>query len=149
MKPSDLVFLEKALVEANKALQHNEVPVGAVIVHDGVIVGRGYNQRITKKNGLLHAEIVAIAEACQHLGNWRLDDCLMYVTLEPCAMCTGAMIESRMKKVYFGALDEKTGCVLSQYTLLDDRLLPHHVEYEYTPHYDCKQLLIDFFAEKR
>jgi tRNA(adenine34) deaminase len=149
MKPEHLEFWEEAFIEAKKAENLNEVPVGAVIVQNGVIVGRGHNQRITQNNALLHAEIVAIADACKILGTWRLDHCEMFITLEPCAMCTGASIESRLKKIYFGALDEKTGCVLSQYTLLDDHLLPHRVEYEYVPQEPCKQILIDFFSTKR
>ena len=143
------LFWDQAYQEAQKALMLNEVPVGAIIVQDEVIIGRGFNQRITRKNALLHAEIVAIEDACNQLGNWRLDDCIMYVTLEPCAMCTGAIIESRLGKVYFAALDEKTGCVLSQYTLLDDHLLPHRVDYEYVPQERCKAILINFFSTKR
>ncbi len=142
-------YWNQAFLEAQKAFSINEVPVGAVMVRNGEIVGRGYNQRISKNNALLHAEMVAIADACTQLGTWRLDDCDMYVTLEPCAMCTGALIESRLRKVYFAALDDKTGCVLSQYTLLDDKLLPHRVDYEYIPQARCQHIMREFFEDKR
>ncbi len=149
MRSNHVYFWDQAFLEAQKAYAINEVPVGAVIVREGIIVGRGHNQRISKKNALLHAEMVAIKNACDQLDVWRLDDCDMYVTLEPCAMCTGASIESRLRKVYFAALDEKTGCVLSQYTLLDDKMLSHRVDYEYIPQARCQKIMGDFFETLR
>lgn len=103
-------FMNDALLLAKKAEELGEVPVGAVIVKNGEIVGRGYNLRETKNNALLHAETVAIDDACKNLGSWRLDDCEMYVTLEPCPMCAGAIINARIKTLVFGAYDLKAGC---------------------------------------
>ncbi|MBE6631458.1 MAG: nucleoside deaminase [Ruminococcaceae bacterium] len=105
----DLDYMKEALELAKKALELEEVPVGAVAVWEGRIVGRGYNCRETKKNALYHAEIMAIDEACKALGGWRLHKCDLYVTLEPCAMCAGAIINARIKRVVFGASDTKAG----------------------------------------
>jgi len=102
-------FMKEALKQAKKAASIGETPIGAVIVRDGEIIARGYNKRETKKNALLHAEIIAINKACKKLGGWRLPRCEMYVTLEPCPMCAGAIINSRIEKVYFGAYDKKFG----------------------------------------
>ena len=103
-------FMLAALDEAKKALLKGEVPVGAVIVKDSRIIARGHNRREERQNALSHAETEAIYEACNALGSWRLDGCSMYVTLEPCPMCAGAILTSRIKEVYFGAYDEKYGC---------------------------------------
>ena len=102
-------FMKEALKQAKKAASIGETPIGAVIVRDGEIIARGYNKRETKKNALLHAEIIAINKACKKLGGWRLPQCEMYVTLEPCPMCAGAIINSRIENVYFGAYDKKAG----------------------------------------
>ena len=104
-------FMKEALKEAKKAYNKLEVPVGAVIVKDGKIIARGYNQKETKTDTTKHAEIIAIQKASQKLKSWRLLDCEMYVTLEPCSMCAGAIINSRIKKVYYGTSDNKTGAV--------------------------------------
>jgi tRNA(adenine34) deaminase len=112
-------FMSLALLEAKKAAKIDEVPVGAVIVFQNKVIARGYNKRETKKNALSHAEIVAIDKACKKLGAWRLEDCEIYVTLEPCPMCSGAIINSRIKKVVFGAYDEKSGCCSSVVNLFD------------------------------
>lgn len=105
----DEEYMKEALLLAERALEYNEVPVGAVVVCEGRIVGRGYNYRETGKNALYHAEITAIDEACKNLGGWRLHKCEMFVTLEPCVMCAGAIVNSRIKRVVFGAKDEKAG----------------------------------------
>ena len=104
-------FMKKAIAEAKKAYAKGETPIGAVIVKDGKIIARGHNLRETKKNALCHAEIIAINKACRKLGGWRLFQCDMYVTLEPCLMCAGAIIQSRVKNLYFGAYDKKGGAV--------------------------------------
>ena len=106
----DEKFMKEALKQAKKAASIGETPIGAVIVRDGEIIARGYNKRETKKNALLHAEIIAINKACKKLGGWRLPRCEMYVTLEPCPMCAGAIINSRIENLYFGAYDKKSGC---------------------------------------
>lgn len=112
-------FMQMAILEAEKAAKMGEVPVGAVIVKNGEVIAAGYNQREKKQNALSHAEIEAINTACQKLGTWRLDDCEMYVTLEPCPMCTGAIINARIKTVIFGAYDSKMGCMDSVINLCD------------------------------
>ena len=142
-------FLKEAFKEALKAYEMGEVPIGAVVVKDGKVIGRGHNQRIEKKNALYHAEIVAIEDACKNIGNWRLDDCEMYITLEPCVMCAGAIMQSRIKKVIFGAKDEKGGAVVSKYTLFSDNKLPFKVEFEYLEDKKCSEILRKFFKERR
>lgn len=102
-------FMEEALKEARIALEKGEIPIGAVIVRNGEIIARGHNLRQTERDATLHAEIVAIKEACKVLNDWRLDDCDLYVTLEPCTMCSGAIINARMRSVYFGAYDAEYG----------------------------------------
>lgn len=109
MKNKEYMFL--ALKLAEKAFSEGEVPVGAVIVFEDKVIGKGYNKREAKQNALCHGEIEAINEACEFLGSWRLENCTMYVTLEPCPMCTGAIINSRLERVVFGAYDEKAGCM--------------------------------------
>ena len=123
-------FMKEALKEAQKAYEKLEVPVGAVIVKDGKIIARGHNLKETKKDTTRHAEIIAIEKASKKLGAWRLLNCEMYVTLEPCSMCAGAMINSRIKKLYIGALDEKTGAVGSVLNLLEDYKFNHNIEVE-------------------
>ena len=123
-------FMKEALKEAKKAYDKLEVPVGAVIVKNGKIIARGYNQKETKKDTIKHAEIIAIEKASKKLDSWRLNDCEMYVTLEPCPMCAGAIINSRIKKIYIGTLDEKTGAVGSVLDLFSDYTFNHKVEVE-------------------
>ena len=107
-------FMKEAIKQAKKAYDKEEIPVGAVIVKDGKIIARGYNKKEEKKDTTQHAEIIAIQKASRKIGAWRLQDCEMYVTLEPCAMCTGALIQARLKRVYIGTMDPKTGaCGLS------------------------------------
>ncbi len=145
----DIKFMKQALAHAVKSLEENEVPVGAVIVHNGEIVGTGRNRREKSKNALAHAEIEAINNACQTLGGWRLWECEMYVTLEPCPMCTGAIINSRLRRVVYGAFDKKAGSCSSVINLFD---LP----YNHKPQLlgglmekECSTLLSDFFAKLR
>lgn len=142
-------IIKELLKEAKKAYDKDEVPVGALIVKDGHIIARGHNQRISKNNALYHAEIVAIEKACKKLKSWRLDNCEIWTTLEPCVMCTGAIMQARIKKVYFLAKDEKGGAVVSKYSLFDDNKLPFKVKYEYIPVEEASQILKDFFYKKR
>ena len=143
-------FMKEALKEAKKAYEKLEVPIGAVIVKDGKIIARGHNLKETKKDTTRHAEIIAIEKASKKLGAWRLLDCEMYVTLEPCSMCAGAMINSRIKKLYIGAIDEKTGAVGSVLNLLEDYKFNHNIEVEKgILKEDCEKILKDFFKDLR
>ena len=143
-------FMKEALKEAKKAYKKGEVPIGAVIVYRNKIISRGYNLRESKKNSLLHAEIIAINKACRKLKSWRLDECDLYVTLEPCPMCAGAIIESRIKNIFFGAKEPKSGCVISKVSLLQDGLFNHNVNVgENLIESECSQILKDFFKELR
>ncbi len=145
----DLVYMEAALELAREAFDDGEVPVGCVIVRAGQIVGRGRNRREKGRNALAHAEIEAIADACKNLGGWRLWECTLYVTLEPCPMCAGAIINARIPRVVFGASDEKAGSCGSVCNLFS-------MEYNHHPQVDkglkeaeCAALLQDFFAQLR
>lgn len=143
-------FMKEALKEAKKAYDKLEVPVGAVIVKDGKVIARAHNLKETKFDTTNHAEIIAIQKASKKLKSWRLLDCEMYVTLEPCSMCAGAIINSRIKKVYIGANDEKTGAVGSVLNLFDDYKFNHNVEFEKgILKKECENILKDFFKELR
>ena len=143
-------FIKEALKEAKKAYKKLEIPVGAVIVKDGKIIARGHNLKETKEDTTKHAEIIAIQKASKKLSEWRLIDCEMYVTLEPCAMCAGAIINSRIKKVYIGTMDEKTGAVGSVLNLFEDFTFNHKVEVEKgILQEECKNMLKQFFKELR
>lgn len=142
-------FMREAIIEAKKARDIGEVPIGCVIVRDGHIIARGHNQRELKNQAISHAEIEAITQACEKLGTWRLSDCDLYVTLEPCPMCAGAIINARINTVYFGAYDQKAGCAGSNINLFD-------CGFNHRPHLktrilenECKELLQDFFAQLR
>lgn len=142
-------MMEKALCLAQKAFLKDEVPVGAVIVKGNKIIGEGYNKREADQDAVAHAEIIAITEACRALGSWRLDGCTMYVTLEPCPMCTGAIINSRIDTVIYGAYDEKGGCMGS---LTDLTALPFNHKVSVVGGYmerQCRELLTSFFEGKR
>ena len=142
--------MKEALKEAKKAYDKLEVPVGAVIVKDGKIIARAHNLKETKFDTTKHAEILAIQKASKKLNSWRLIDCEMYVTLEPCSMCAGALINSRIKKVYIGASDQKTGAVGSVFNLLEDYTFNHKVEYKKGVLQDeCESILKEFFKELR
>lgn len=143
-------FMKAALKEAKKAYDKLEVPVGAVIVKDRKVIARAHNLKETKNDTTKHAEILAIQKASKKLNSWRLIDCEMYVTLEPCSMCAGALINSRIKKVYIGASDPKTGAVGSVFNLLEDYTFNHKVEYEKGVLQDeCESILKEFFKELR
>ena len=141
-------FMINALAEAKKALKENEVPVGAVIVCGEKIISRGYNKREKSQNALCHAEIIAIEKACKKLGSWRLDGCEIYVTLEPCPMCAGAIANARIKKLVYGALDKTSDDDLCNKILSSNRL-NHKTIVEYKENELCSKLLTDFFKEKR
>lgn len=143
-------FMKQALKEAKKAYEKLEVPVGAVIVKDGKIIARAHNLKETKTDTTKHAEILAIQKASKKLESWRLLDCEMYITLEPCSMCAGAIINSRIKKVYIGALDEKTGAAGSVLNLFEDYKFNHKVEVEKgVMKEECENILKDFFKMLR
>jgi tRNA(adenine34) deaminase len=135
-----------ALQEAEKAFEENEVPVGAVVVKDKKIIGRGYNQVERLKDATAHAEMIAITAAANHLGNWRLNECSIYVSLEPCVMCTGALLASRMKELYFSIFDPKFGACGSVYNLAEDGKTNHKINV-YSGIYaeESKKLLEEFF----
>ena len=143
-------FMREALKEAQKAYDQAEVPIGAVVVLNGEIIGRGHNLREKEQDAMLHAEIKAIRQANQHLGSWRLEDCELFVTLEPCPMCSGAMILARLKKVTFGAFDPKAGTAGTFMNLLQDERFNHQVEVEQGILEDeCKEILQTFFKGLR
>ena len=143
-------FMQVALKEAKKAYKKLEIPVGAVIVKNGEIIAKAHNIKEEKKDTTKHAEIIAIQEASKKLESWRLNDCELYVTLEPCPMCAGAIIQSRIKKVYIGTLDEKTGACGSVLNLFKDYKFNHNVEVEYgILKNECEEILKKFFKELR
>lgn len=143
-------FMKEALKEAKKALKIGEVPIGAVIVKNDKIIARGYNKKEVKKDATEHAEIIAIKKASKKLGAWRLNDCDLYVTLEPCAMCAGAIIQARLNNVYYGAKDEKNGACESILNLFEDYKYNYHVNAKSGICEDeCSQILKDFFKELR
>ena len=143
-------FMKEALKEAKKAYNKLEVPVGAVIVKDGQIIARAHNLKETKYDTTKHAEILAIQKASKKLNSWRLENCEMYVTLEPCSMCAGALIQSRIKKVYIGTMDPKTGACGSVLNLLEDYKFNHKVEVETNiMQKECEKILKDFFKYLR
>ena len=143
-------YMKEAIRQAKKAAALKEVPIGCVIVHDGKIIARGYNRRTVDKNVLAHAEIIAMRKACRIIGDWRLEDCTMYVTLEPCQMCAGAIVQSRMKKVVIGSMNPKAGCAGSVLNLLQMQEFNHQVEIERgVLGEECSKMLSDFFRELR
>lgn len=143
-------YMKLALKEAKKAYNRLEVPVGAIIVKNGEIISKAYNEKEGKKDCTKHAEILAIQRACKKLNSWRLCDCEIYVTLEPCSMCAGALIQSRIHKVYIGAMDEKTGSCGSVFNLLKDYKFNHDVEIEYgICKKECEDILKEFFKNLR
>lgn len=143
-------YMEQALIEAKRAERLGEVPVGAVIVNNGDIIARAHNLRETGKNATSHAELLAIDLACEKLGTWRLENCQLYVTLEPCPMCAGAIINSRIKAVYFGAYDSKAGACASVVDLLKEGLFNHSPEvYAGIMEDECQKILSEFFKNLR
>lgn len=135
-------YMKMALNEAKKAYNMDEIPVGCIILKDNVVIGRGYNCKESKSNPLMHAELIAIGEACGKLNSWRLDDCVMYVTLEPCMMCMGAIIESRIRTVYYGTKNNN-----EQMYAFDK--ISKNIELKNVKDVDCSKILSDFFKNKR
>ncbi|WP_284140691.1 MULTISPECIES: tRNA adenosine(34) deaminase TadA [unclassified Virgibacillus] len=147
---NDEKMMYEAIEEAKKAAQIDEVPIGAIIVYKDEIIARGYNVRETSQETLSHAELIAIQAANKKLGTWRLEDCTLYVTLEPCPMCAGAIVQSRIKRVVYGASDPKAGCAGTMMNLLDDERFNHQVELTTgVLEAECSQLLTDFFRALR
>ncbi|GEL89968.1 tRNA adenosine(34) deaminase TadA [Pediococcus parvulus] len=146
----ELYFMSLAYEEAKKAKSMGEVPIGAIIVHKNQIVGQGHNLREKDQDATAHAELIAIQEACHTLKSWRLWDCQLFVTIEPCMMCSGAIINSQLPEVYFGARDPKAGMVQSLYQLLNDRRLNHQVQvHEGLFQKEASQIMQSFFREIR
>ncbi len=143
-------YMKKALAQARKAYDLGEVPIGCVIVYEGKIIGRGYNRRNTDKNTLCHAEITAIRKASKAIGDWRLEGCTMYVTLEPCQMCAGACVQARIDRVVIGCMSPKSGCAGSVINLLDMDEFNHKVDITKDVLSDeCSAILTEFFEELR
>ena len=147
---TDEKYMREAIKQARKAAKIDEVPIGCVIVYDDKIIARGYNRRNTDKSTLAHAEIIAIRKAAKVIGDWRLEDCTMYITLEPCPMCAGAIIQARIPRVVVGAMNPKAGCAGSVLNLLQMQQFNHQVEItrgvlEET----CSSMLSAFFRELR
>lgn len=143
-------FMKLAIKEALKAQNKDEVPIGAIIVKEGKVIARGHNLRESKQIASAHAEMIAIDKACKKLGTWRLEGCTLYVTLEPCPMCTGATILSRLDKVVYGANDPKGGCIESCIKMYEQKGFNHYPQYESgILKEECSLLLSDFFRKKR
>ena len=150
MLTPDEKYMKLALKQAQKAYELGEVPIGCVIVHEGKIIGRGYNRRNTDKNTLAHAEITAINKASKKIGDWRLEDCVLYVTLEPCQMCSGAIVQARIPKVVIGCMNPKAGCAGSILNVLQMPEFNHQVEtVKGVLEEECSEMLKRFFTELR
>lgn len=150
MLTTDEKYMKEAIRQAKKAYAIGEVPIGCVIVHDGKIIGRGYNRRTIDKNTLAHAELMAIKKASKKLEDWRLEECTMYVTLEPCQMCSGAIVQSRMTRVVVGCMNPKAGCAGSILNLLQMEEFNHQVELTTgVLEEECSQMMKTFFKELR
>lgn len=149
-KRKDEKYMKLALKEAKKARDINEVPIGCVIVRDDKVIGKGYNKRNTDKNVLSHAELIAIKQACKKTGDWRLEDCTMYITLEPCQMCAGAMVQARLQRAVIGSMNPKAGCGGSVLNILQMAEFNHQVDVERgVLEEECSDILTDFFADLR
>ena len=143
-------YMKAAIKEAKKAYALGEVPIGCVIVHEGKIIGRGYNRRNTDKNTLAHAEITAINKASKKIGDWRLEECTLYVTLEPCQMCAGAIVQARVTEVVMGCMNPKAGCAGSILNILDMPEFNHQVKVSRgILEEECSEMLKSFFTELR
>ena len=149
-KKIDEKYMRQAIRQAKKAYELDETPIGCVIVREGKVIGRGYNRRNTDKNPLAHAEITAIRKASRKLGDWRLEECTLYVTLEPCQMCAGAIVQSRVARVVAGCMNPKAGCAGSILNLLDMKEFNHQVQLETgVMEEECSALMKEFFKELR
>ena len=143
-------FMREAIKQAKKAASMDEVPIGCVIVYEGRIIARGYNRRMTDKTALAHAELTAIRKANKIIGDWRLDGCDMYITLEPCQMCAGAIVQSRIARVFIGAMNPKAGCAGSIFNLLEEDRFNHKCIVERgILQEECSSLLKEFFKKLR
>lgn len=150
MTDTDEKYMREALRQAKKAYALEETPIGCVIVHDGKVIGRGYNRRNTDKSPLAHAEIAAIRKASRKIGDWRLEECTMYVTLEPCQMCAGAIVQSRIPRVVIGCMNPKAGCAGSVLNILQVKEFNHQAEIESgVLGEECSELMKQFFRELR
>ncbi|QHQ60365.1 tRNA-specific adenosine deaminase [Anaerocolumna sedimenticola] len=146
----NLKYMKEALKEAKKAAKLGEVPIGCVIVYEDKIIGRGYNKRNTRKTTLAHAELIAIQKASKVIGDWRLEDCTMYVTLEPCQMCAGAIVQARIKEVIVGTMNPKAGCAGSILNILQMEEFNHQVELTTgVMQEECETVLKEFFKGLR
>lgn len=143
-------YMRQAINQAKKAAALGDVPIGCVIEHQGKIIARGYNRRMKDRSTLAHAEIIAIGKACKKLGDWRLEDCTMYVTLEPCPMCAGAIVQARIPRVVIGCMNPKAGCAGSVLDMLHENGFNHQVETKHSAlEEECAQMLTEFFRELR
>ncbi len=146
----DIRYMRQALTQAKRAMAHGEVPIGCVIVHDGTVIGRGYNRRNTDRTSLAHAEMTAIRRANKKIGDWRLEDCTIYITLEPCQMCAGAIIQARIPRVVIGAASDKAGSGGSIINILQNPEFMHQAEVTRgILETECSELLKRFFRELR
>lgn len=146
----DEKYMKEAIKQARKAADAGDVPIGCVIVHENKIIARGYNKRNARKTTLAHAELLAIEKASKKLGDWRLEECTMYITLEPCQMCAGAIVQARIPKVVVGAMNKKAGCAGSILNLFQIPAFNHQVEFEQgVLEEECSAILSDFFRQLR
>jgi tRNA-specific adenosine deaminase len=143
-------YMALAIEQAKIAYENNEVPIGCVIIYEDKVIGKGANRRVTDGNVLSHAEIIAINEACKYMKDWRLEDCILFVTVEPCPMCSGAILQARVPKIVYGTRNPKAGCVGSVYNLLQDNRFNHTAEVvEGVLQEECSILMKDFFKRFR
>ena len=150
MQSIDEKYMKEAVRQAKKAYGIGEVPIGCVIVYEDKIIGRGYNRRTVDKNTLAHAELIAIRKACKKIGDWRLEGCTMYVTLEPCQMCSGAIVQSRIPRVVIGCMNPKAGCAGSILNLLQVEEFNHQTELtKGVLEEECSRMMKEFFRELR
>ena len=146
----DIFYMKEALAEARRGFTLNEVPIGCVIVHENKIIGRGTNERATRKNVLRHAELTAIDQACKTIGDWRLENCRIYITLEPCPMCAGAIIQARIPIVIYGAKSPKAGCAGSIINILNEPRFNHQCKViDGVCEKECSALMSEFFTRFR
>lgn len=146
----DIRYMKAAITQAKRALRYGEAPIGCVISYQGKIIGRGYNRRNADHSTLSHAEMTAIKKASRYLGDWRLEDCVLYVTLEPCQMCAGAIVQARIPRVVFGASNPKAGCAGSIYNLLEEPRFNHQAQVTRgVLETECAALLTSFFSDLR